>query len=187
MEHSADETSVDIQSSYVYTCKRSRFKWHWRHEWQLRMNQHPTHTLWHNVLLNNRHTVYTDIDTHLSAYTQDPENHEHTWVSNNYKEENGVRASKDELPCSLSIKLPFFCLSSILFWSLFIDSNRSTLQQKILCLLFFYFLLPFLPSFMLFLLFQLNLLRDSFLLILLSCQGYTFVAAFTLHCTFKHV
>lgn len=51
----------------------------------------------------------------LLKYTQALDNHEHTQVSNNYKEENGVRASEGEIPCSLSIKPPFLCLSSVLF------------------------------------------------------------------------
>lgn len=51
-------------------------------------------------------------------------------MSSSYKEGNGVRASEDELPCSLSIKLPFFlsCISS--FSGALLDSNRFTWQEQ---------------------------------------------------------
>lgn len=60
-----------------------------------------------------RHT-HTYPHAHTQTHTK-----QHTRVSNNYKEENGVRASADELPCSLSIKLPLLCLSFILFFKSF--------------------------------------------------------------------
>ena len=67
--------------------------------------------------------------THLLPSTQGPEkkkkkkNHEHSRVSNSYKEENGVRAFEDDLSCSLSIKLHFLCLFISSFF--FSDSNTS--------------------------------------------------------------
>lgn len=94
-----------------------------------------------------RHTVNAYTHTHLP----DPENHEHTRVSNDYKVENGVRASEDELPSSLSIKLPFLCLSSILFWSplfpLQIQSRPHSINPPFLFLKTLPSLLHFLPPF----------------------------------------
>lgn len=52
-------------------------------------------------------------------------------MSSSYKEGNGVRASEDELPCSFSIKLPFFSLACIYSFSgTFLDSNRFTWQEQ---------------------------------------------------------
>lgn len=79
-------------------------------------NQHPWHTL--SDTMSRRATTdrqYMPTYSLLLKYTQALDNHEHTQVSNNYKEENGVRASEGEIPCSLSIKPPFLCLSSVLF------------------------------------------------------------------------
>lgn len=88
---------------------------------------------------------HTHTHTYSHPHKARKKNHEHSRVSNSYKEENGVRAFEDELSCSLSIKLHFLCL----FISSFFFSDSNTSQQKILCLppRFFLFVLGLLASF----------------------------------------
>lgn len=87
--------------------------------------------------------------THLLPSTQGPErkknkNHEHSRVSNSYKEENGVRAFEDDLSCSLSIKLHFLCLFiSSFFFQIQIPHSKNPLPTP--C--FFLFVLGLLASF----------------------------------------
>lgn len=108
-------------SSCVYTCKALRFgtvggRRLISRDDSCKMNQHARDT--HSDTTSCRTTTdrqymptYTHVLPHTHTHAQNPENHEHTRVSNSYKEENGVRASEDELPCSLSIKLPTLSLS----------------------------------------------------------------------------
>lgn len=99
------------------------------------------HILLQSCSLTHTHThTRARVHTLCRTHSTSPENHKRTWESSNYREENGVRASEDELSCSLSnCLLPR--LSSSLFWSLFFLSPfysvRFTSQQNPLSLFSF--------------------------------------------------
>lgn len=168
-------------SSCVYTCKALRFgtvggRRLISRDDSCKMNQHARYT--HSDTTSCRTTTdrqymptYTHVLPHTHTHAQNPENHEHTRVSNSYKEENGVRASEDELPCSLSIKLPSLSLSlSFVLFSKSFFSHRFKqiyLTAKVLRLTFFRFPQPFVPS-------------VPRILLFISSRGYTLVIAFSL-------
>lgn len=116
-------TSVDMPSLRFYTYEafgagggRRRI----RRDDSCNTNQHRSHTCSDTMSCRTAEIQYTLTHTHTYSHPHKArkKNHEHSRVSNSYKEENGVRAFEDELSCSLSIKLHFLCLfiSSFFFF-----------------------------------------------------------------------
>lgn len=94
-------------------------------------NRHPWHTL--SDTMSHRATTdrqYTPTYSLLLKYTQARDNHEHTRVSNNYKEENGAGHLKARSPAPFQSNR-LFSVFHLLFLKSFLTFKQNYLTAKV--------------------------------------------------------